>query len=221
MLFYFSIGPKIFHISGPNNEQNRIYFIDCNDNTSVTIDCWTNESYYKSQMAFHSLHSWLLDVCLCSTWTGRWALQCNLHRVSWTLYAAFRALVKQHSTWEYTAQCSKALHPPYIIQIAAATLHQHLSSSYDDCSSGVVHSWKSWIICLTEVIFLEYLCDFSTGQVRIMLFEICYIYSRYISLLHVPDLKKSTLCQADNTRSEPLLCSYLMCVQYLEFSKLN
>ncbi len=27
-------------------------------------------------------------------------------------------------------------------------------------SSGVVHSWKSWIICLTEVIFPEYQCDF-------------------------------------------------------------
>ena len=25
---------------------------------------------------------------------------------------------------------------------------------------GVVHSWKSWIICLTEVIFPEYQCDF-------------------------------------------------------------
>ncbi len=33
------------------------------------------------------------------------------------------------------------------------------------------------------------------------------IYSRYISLLDVPYLKKSTLCQADNTRSEPLLIS--------------
>ncbi len=29
--------------------------------------------------------------------------------------------------------------------------------------------------------------------------------NRYISYLDVPDLKKSTLCQADNTRSEPLL----------------
>ena len=26
--------------------------------------------------------------------------------------------------------------------------------------AGVVHSWKSWIICLTEVIFLEYQSDF-------------------------------------------------------------
>ncbi len=27
-------------------------------------------------------------------------------------------------------------------------------------ATGVVHSWKSWIICLTEVIFPEYQCDF-------------------------------------------------------------
>ena len=44
--------------------------------------------------------------------------------------------------------------------------------------TGVVHSQKSWIICLTEVNFHEYLMCLT---------------------------KKSTLCQADNTRSEPLL----------------
>ncbi len=45
----------------------------------------------------------------------------------------------------------------------------------------------------------------DTGQVPIPgTFEYITLYSRYISLLHMPDLK-STLCQADNTRSEPLL----------------
>ena len=38
-----------------------------------------------------------------------------------------------------------------------------------------------------------------------------HFYIRYISLLDVPDLKKSTLCQADNTRSEPLLFEEQTC----------
>ena len=69
--------------------------------------------------------------------------------------------------------------------------------------TGVVHSWKSWIISLTEVIFPEYQCDFRYRASPNILIHCTY--SRYISLLDVPDLKKSTRCQADNTRSEPLL----------------
>ena len=44
-------------------------------------------------------------------------------------------------------QCPKVLHDTFR---QCATLE----------FTGVVHSWKSWIICLTEVIFPEYQCDF-------------------------------------------------------------
>ncbi len=51
--------------------------------------------------------------------------------------------------------------------------------------------------------------NMDTGEVSIS--DTCRVVihnsssGRYISFLDVPDLKKSTLCQADNTRSEPLL----------------
>ncbi len=90
----------------------------------------------------------------------------------------------------------------------------------------VVHSQKSWIICLTEVNFHEY-----QWQVQVkFLFQIhvrqivqhnwkyfffMFFFFKYLNTLHIQVhmmclTKKSTLCQADNTRSEPLLWHHIL-----------
>ncbi len=56
------------------------------------------------------------------------------------------------STWRNTAV--------YVWLSGHRSAHRH-GAFFNMClMSGVVHSWKSWIICLTEVIFPEYQCDF-------------------------------------------------------------